>query len=270
MLGKLLKYELKSTSRFMLFLYAAVLAVGTALGLVIRLAVALGNMEVRESSLIRTASGISPIVIILIIFAAVYVMLLLVMQVMTVIMIILRFNNNLLMGEGYLMHMLPVSATEHVLSKGIIAILWEVIAAAVATVSALLLMLGSGLLAEAIRQGILSEIFENLFDLVQTGTLVLAVINGIITVISMILHFYFCMAVGNLANKNKMLWAVIAFVGTNIVTSILTVVINSSLLRSLDNVVNGFMGRTAAVNAVLAAAYFIGTTWILKRRLNLA
>ena len=121
MLGRLIKYELRSTSRIMLFIYAAVLAAGVVLGVVTRVDLALGRAQFLNSSVVigEDAPGVAGVILIILI--ALYALLLTVMAVLTIIMIILRFNNSLLQGEGYLMHTLPVPTWMHVASKLIVA-----------------------------------------------------------------------------------------------------------------------------------------------------
>ena len=129
MLKKLLKYELKSTSRIMWILYAAAIACGALLGVIV-------NLQLRSSgndSLDLAFSGegrLQVLSILLIAFIAVYVLLLTAIMVTTFILIIMRFYRNLLLGEGYLMHTLPVEPASLITSKLLVAILWILIAAA--------------------------------------------------------------------------------------------------------------------------------------------
>ena len=120
MLGKLLKYEMKSTSRIMWFLYAAVIVFGTIIGIAIRVQVNSGALKMNTTSLTSVFFGLPQII--LTVFIIIYMLLLLALAVMTIIIIIMRFNNNLLRGEGYLMHTLPVKPWQLITSKGIVAV----------------------------------------------------------------------------------------------------------------------------------------------------
>ena len=95
MLGKLLKYELKATSRVFIPLYIAILVVSIVNGLSL-------NLE------ILNIQGLATIVL-MCLFISLFVI--------TIVVTIQRFNKNLLKDEGYLMFTLPVSSKHLVLSK---------------------------------------------------------------------------------------------------------------------------------------------------------
>ena len=100
---------------------------------------------------------------------------------------------------------------------------------------------------------------------------------GAVSVVSGILLYYFCMAIGNLANKNKLLLAVASYIGIQtLLTVILTAagvlsgVMQGSGPNAAEPSASGIMLTVAAILAVLGVIYFFGTTRILKKRLNLA
>ena len=88
MLGKLLKYELKATSRVFIPLYIAILVVSIVNGLSL-------NLE------ILNIQGLATIVL-MCLFISLFVI--------TIVVTIQRFNKNLLKDEGYLMFTLPVNS----------------------------------------------------------------------------------------------------------------------------------------------------------------
>ena len=95
MLGKLLKYELKATSRVFVPLYIAILVVSIVNGLSL-------NLEIFNIQGLAT-------IILMCLFISLFVI--------TIVVTIQRFNKNLLKDEGYLMFTLPVSSKYLVLSK---------------------------------------------------------------------------------------------------------------------------------------------------------
>lgn len=279
MFGKLLKYEMKSTSRVMWFLYAAVVIVGAIIGVVLRFSSNSGDLDLERYSFIGALVGLPQIIFI--IFIIIYVLLLLALAIMTAIMIILRFHNNLLKGEGYLMHTLPVPTWMLVLSKTVISIIWMAIGAAASIVSALLLGLTSGMLPYIIKEDGLKQFWSDITELFGgNSALYIAVVA--VSCIMLILQFYFSMAVGNIANHYKFLLAVGVFIAVQIVVAIITGAISSAasslsadqeiynITGAIRSTVNGMMIRELIVNAAFAAAFFFGTTAILKKRLNLA
>ena len=274
MLGKLLKYEMKSTSRVMWFLYAAVIIVGTIIGFMLHIN-ANGDMYIEQ-----LAEGTVVPRLAAIIFIFVYALLLVGLAIMTIIMIILRFNNNLLKGEGYLMHTLPVPTWMHVLSKLIISFIWIIIGFLASVISALMLGLTSGILPYILKNGNLEEFFRDYWELLGSPS-VLFIVNMIVAAVMLILVLYFSMSVGNIANRHKFLLAVGTFIGVIIVTSIISTAVGSTAVQSmLEDVlsspslvrrsVNGLLIKDIILDAVYAAACYFGTTMIMKKRLNLA
>ncbi|NMA52296.1 MAG: hypothetical protein GX949_04735, partial [Peptococcaceae bacterium] len=120
MLGRLLKYEVKATSRVLLPLFIALLLFAA----ITRVITALGP----------SAESI-PAVISMIIYGLIMVA----MFITTFITILYRFFKNLLADEGYLMHTLPVPAWQHILSKLLVSILWIVASGVIAMVSIMIL-----------------------------------------------------------------------------------------------------------------------------------
>ena len=109
MLGKLIKYEMKSQG----FMYAGIYIIVMILSIV-----TFGAYK------INTAMGGNPV------FSTIYrfaiagaVIALIAMFIITLVMSILRYRNNLLKDEGYLMHTLPVSAASLHFSKMIASII---------------------------------------------------------------------------------------------------------------------------------------------------
>ena len=105
MLGKLLKYELKATSRVFVPLYIAILVVSIVNGLSL-------NLEIFNIQGLAT-------IILMCLFISLFVI--------TIVVTIQRFNKNLLKDEGYLMFTLPVSSKSLVLSKYLTSLIWTLI-----------------------------------------------------------------------------------------------------------------------------------------------
>lgn len=261
MLGKLLKYEFQSMGRLLLFIYAGVIALAFVLGGLMAY-----NTGVDYSVLERSAGQKT-----LMAFLSIYVILLLALVLITMIMIILRFYRNLLGPEGYLMHTLPVPKWTLVMSKLITSLIWVVIGAAVSILSFAIILKVSGMWSGSYSR----EIFSLGLTPGQTA---FEIILSVITVIAIILRFYFSMAVGNLANRHKFALAVIVFIGITIVISILqTTVVPLDMMDILFwSGLSGLLSQDSSripelvLQLILSAAFFTGTTWILQKHLNLA
>lgn len=103
MLGKLLKYELKSSAKFFVPMYFVILAITT-----------LNSIFMRKSVFVEAQPIINMVV------GALFIAL----TTLTVVIIVRRFKKNLLGNEGYLMFTLPVSSEKLILSKYISALIW--------------------------------------------------------------------------------------------------------------------------------------------------
>ena len=113
MLGKLMKYEFKATSRFMLLMYVVLFAISAIISLSIRLNIdglfeALSNRFELGTVLLAVVSAM-----VLFMFFAMNVVVLCGMFFYS----ISRFKNNMLGDEGYLMHTLPVKVRDNILAK---------------------------------------------------------------------------------------------------------------------------------------------------------
>ena len=122
---KLLKYEWKACARACLPLYGAIILV------------ALINHLLYSEAVPELLFGIPAAImsmLYVVIFAAVFVA--------TAVILVQRFYKSLLGGEGYLMFTLPVSVTQHIFSKAIIAVAMCFLSCLVAFLSILLLSHG--------------------------------------------------------------------------------------------------------------------------------
>ena len=121
MLGKLLKYEVKSVSRTYLPIYV----------LVILMAVVNMILSVVSPSSFETPKVIS---------AMGYGMVLFGIYLVTFFVSVMRFKTNLLGDEGYLMFTLPVSRNQLIMTKTISAVIFSIISVAVGLLSVFILL----------------------------------------------------------------------------------------------------------------------------------
>ena len=271
MLVKLLKYELKSTSRIVLYIYGGILAAALLLGILCRFLS--GTWAEVDGMNVTISSGDSNGILEIAVFALVmiYIFLITALGVLTFIMIIMRFYNNLLQGEGYLMHTLPVPTWMLVASKLIVALLWNLAALVVIALSGLLIAGISGLGAYILQYVDLAQIWRQIWESVDINAMLIP-ITVLLTSIVGILEFYFCMSVGNLSSQHKLLSSVGAFVGVQIVTSIASAVIGNRMIVQMNETfsMQPFFWHSIVGNLILAVVFFAGTNWLLSRRLNLA
>ena len=152
MLGKLIKYEFKSTSRLMWYLYGALIIIGGLMGIMFRTNESGESSAMGYISMFGITGNNDTLTTIFVILTGVYALLVQAIFIMTVIMIVSRFYKNLLGGEGYLMHTLPVKTHNLIISKGIVAIIWGVIAVISGILSGLLFSITSGILGRIFNE----------------------------------------------------------------------------------------------------------------------
>ena len=289
MLGKLIKYDFKSTSRVLWLMYIALIIVAGLFGFSIRLNSFFYGPEITEDYFVydygyesgsSSSFGVENIFqIINVAFFLICILLVQAVFILTMVTIVQRFYKNMLGGEGYLMHTLPVKTVNLIWSKMIVAMIWMALACVAGLIAGFLFSLTSGFLVELIRQygwADLLEFFGHIFSL-----------NGILTIIYLILaafagiaRCYVSMAIGNLANKNKFLFAVLAYVAIGIVVSIMTAIVGVNawnLLNDIwlnwineDQIFTGVLISGIIGSLVMGTIYFLVTNYLLKNKLNLA
>lgn len=261
MLGKLIKYEWKACARSCAPLYLAVLL----LAFVNRIMIA-----IRPDSFMETMP--------MLITSFAYFGVMVAMFVVTFVILIQRFYKNLLGSEGYLMMTLPVSITQHIWSKAIVAFVMNALCAFAAILSIFIM----GADKETLRG--MSVFFGEFFQAVTTdANVILVAIELFVLVVlsgfASILYMYVCMAIGHLAKKHRVAASIGAYFAINVITQIVFSLLvaltdNASLLNFFTGLGETAMVHTAILGLCVLAAipgtiYFVITKHILKNKLNL-
>ena len=276
MTGKLMKYEIKSSMKLMAVIWAALIAASLLFSLSLHV---LTDIAVeRPGGGISFAIGIFEFITGLMYFA-VFVALI----VATLVIVIMRFYKGLLGDEGYLMHTLPVKPWQLITSKGIIAALIVMISVLVAFLSILVLAGVSGLETIPKMFGALGAIWE------EEPRVVLVIVEAIILlvlgVLKSVYQIYAALAIGQLANKHRILLSLGAYIGISMIMSILFLLIvaasdsvgtiswlsvfianNDSDPFAISQMAIGIM---FVLTAVQLAAFHVVTERILSLKLNL-
>ena len=177
MLKQLLKYEFKATGRTYGGLYLALVALAV-----------LSGFSLRSSSKDDFAS--------LLLFA--YMVVAVAVAVVSVMTIVTRFTRNLLGREGYLMHTLPVTESQLILSKLISSVVWMLCSSIVGIFSFAAMLLALSLNSAALQQ--LPELWQKVVEIFReifrmTGSsgwlwLIFETLNGLVALVSSILCIY--------------------------------------------------------------------------------
>lgn len=270
MLGKLIKYEFKSTGRMLLPLY----------GLLIILSFITRFSTFNESNFI-TENTIMKIFSVVIILA--YILVNFIVVIGTFVVIIQRFYKNIFGDEGYLMNTLPVKPWENITSKTIVAFIWSILSGIIAIVSFIIMI---GVKFSDISSG-LSKMMQELriVNLQYDGAIIkMAFILGILIIVSTIqsiLHIYASISVGQTAQKRRVLASIGTYIGFSIIVSIISNIaslnlgtseimyVNNANITDILTLLNKAFIITLILNIVLSIIYFFITNYMMKKKLNL-
>ena len=286
MLKQLLKYEFKATKRLYFGLYLALALLSVVLGVTFR----------QEHALAHSTSFQNLEVILMM----VYVSVILAIAVLCFVNTVQRFCRNLLGREGYLMHTLPVTETQLILSKLLTSMVW-VLCSGLVGVVCITVMVSIGVL-DAEVLGTLSwdrwkQLWQMLYE--ELGpefwvAMVWTILINLARLASLILCVYAACMIAHQFKKQTMAVGILAFIGMNIVENQMDKLLGTNdatlfvdVTYKLVDVSNGSEGVpvmhyiTAAFGqgasclfcfvftAAIAAVYFFLTRWLMKHKLNL-
>ena len=265
---KLLKYEWKACARTCLPMYAAVLLL------------ALVNRLTMKDQVQALMYGIPTALMGLLYFAV-----MVAVFVVTTVILIQRFYKNLLGDEGYLMFTLPVTVSQHIWAKTIIAVAMSIISIAAAVLS--IGIIGSGAQMLVGLGDVLAGIGKSFASDPNTLFYTLESIIWLLLLAgAAMLFIYLCMALGHLAKKHRVLMSVVWY----FVLSTIAQFLFMFFIMGVGNLpLEGFwmalqdfflsIGPAATVHigmillcigtAIPGAVFFLATRYILKNKLNL-
>jgi len=271
MMGKLIKYEMRSAFKRLGVLWLAAFAMLVVNAFLL-------NYFIIEEEYLDIIMDKMPLVgvmmvtlpIMLVVITCIAVVL------MPFIYIVARFGKGLLGDEGYLMFTLPVKTRELVLSKAITAFVVQTISSLVASVPIFVI----GALHPKGMADFFSEFFT-IYSEMGVNPVVYTVIvslTAIVAVIETIFRLYLCMSLGHLAKKHRVAWSVGAYVGLNYAVGAISACVqlmstcgyiynqmNSDTIRfPMGSLVSGL-----CCYIVFVVVEYILVNHILKKRLNL-
>ena len=286
MLKQLLKYEFKATKRLYFGLYLALALLSVVLGVTFR----------QEHALAHSTSFQNLEVILMI----VYVSVILAIAVLCFVNTIQRFYQNLLGREGYLMHTLPVTETQLILSKLITSMVW-VLCSGLVGIVCITVMVAVGVFDPETFGMVDWDRWKQLWQMLyeEIGpefwvAMVWTILINLARLASLILCVYAACMIAHQFKKQTMVAGILAFIGMNIVENQIDKLLGTNdaalfvdVTYKLVDVSNGSEGApvmhymTAAFGqgasclfcfvftAAIAAVYFFLTRWLMKHKLNL-
>jgi hypothetical protein len=257
MLSKLIKHEFKATARYFVPIFLVALILTPVTKLIIGVDIFKGFLSIIPGF-----------------FISAYAFSLIGIGVVTMVVIIMRFYKNLVSTEGYLMHTLPVTSSQHIISKLLVAFIWTIISVIVILLSLFVLFFFPkfNLTGESI-----SWMLQIKNDFGDQGLVFLSqfVVLMVIGVLSKILFVYVSIAIGQVISRNKIIGAIVAGVVINIITQIITVIFLLPIVFVGANVnepsiiVQWVFPISIIVTSIITVAYYLVTNYILKKKLNL-
>lgn len=266
MLGKLLKYELKATSRVFVPLYIAILVVSIVNGLSL-------NLEIFNIQGLAT-------IILMCLFISLFVI--------TIVVTIQRFNKNLLKDEGYLMFTLPVSSKSLVLSKYLTSLIWTFLSFVVAFLSFTIIFMIPTYKYFDFSYFIneFNLLFSNISNIL--GTTILSeffkiVLLIIISYTIFIFNVYLSLSIGQLPifNRFRNISSFIGFLVINLLISYVQNIVDNAFVNieaidnvnysidSISSIVSKGLNVAIIINIIIILVLFFATSYILNKKLNL-
>ena len=286
MLKQLLKYEFKATKSLYFGLYLALALLSVVLGVSFR----------QENARAHSTSFQNLEVILMVLYLSV----IFAIAVLCFVSTVQRFYKNLLGREGYLMHTLPVTETQLILSKLITSMVW-VLCSGLVGIVCITGMVSIGVLDAEVLGTVNWDSWKQLWGMLygELGAkfwLVMfwTILINLARLASLILCVYAACMIAHQFKKQTMVAGILAFIGLNVVENqidkllgmndvTLFVGVNYMLADVSD--VSGWtpvmhylttaFGQGAGYlfcfvfTAAIAAVYFCLTRWLMKNKLNL-
>lgn len=231
MIGKIMKYEFKSVSRYLIIVHAALLICTALLGF-------LFNWS--DNGAAGVASGF---------LAFMYFILTIAAAIMTFLIPAVRYYRSMYSDEGYLTHSIPVRTSQLIIGKGLVYLIWMVIDV-VCIFAPAFLMIGV-----SIPTGEMDRVIEEIGQLSTAAGLPLPAMIGYIVLWVLlgqcfsIMMVYFCISVGSRFAGYKGIASVIAYVATTIVIQIISFAGMIGVMEMLPDKYDDYVGQNYIVGA---------------------
>jgi hypothetical protein len=271
MLGTLLKHEFKNTWMVMTLTCAVTIILGIVGGLFFRI-VASPELIEKDFSVIFITLGVTGIII-----------LLTSLNMVATIYLVVHYYKNLYTSQGYLSFTLPATITEVVSSRMIVACIWSV---AFSISMGLCILFGTLIIGtlpdfnEA--REVIAEIYEDLLYDPDSVNIIWGIIEFTLTIIlgnlSKLLSYFFCISIGQLWSKHKILGAVLCYFGTSFVLGIIStsisfgrMLINPNSYDNLDSfgILTRYMSKGIIYSIITIVIFWVASVVTANKRLNL-
>ena len=250
MLGNLLRYEIPALGRRLMPLYLGWIFTAVLLGV--------------SLNWFPDSWFLNVVTILLYTAAATAVM------VMAVVLIIQRYNNDLMGDGGYFSHALPVTASQHILSKTISAMLFVFLSWVAMIITALIIGILTGTL-----QDFLAIDWREFFSMLNGVDVFLIAVGSLISSAKSIIAIYAAITIGHQARSHTVLACIGAYMGLMVLESAAVRISIPLVAWDVFNVgypthMTLFLAVLLAVSAALCAIYFFICKFLMEKHLNLS
>lgn len=268
MLGKVMKHEIKSTSRLFLPMMAGFIIVTI-----------LCRFAFESSSNVFLQNN-KVLDLIRVIFMTLYFIYIVALFVMTSVFIVIHFYKTMVSDQGYLTNTLPVKTSTIINGKLLTAVMWQILSGLLLFLSIFTFFIGEISMSdiqEMIRQ--LRSIMDEVSMYINLPLILVELtIGSIVSLLSGPLMLYAAIALGHLFRKHRVLWAVISYLGIYIVMQIIASVFfgicgySSPSYYSQDyaaRTMENYMLFTVIFSIATTAGFYAITDYIFSKKLNL-
>lgn len=201
-------------------------------------------------------------------------------SIVTMILLVIRFYRNIFTEQGYLTNTLPITTTEKLNGKLINFLIWNIINVCCIVLSIFIFVFRADVFRELVHEGI-PEMLKDMTNTMGFSSPVLLVLYWVgyflVSTISSILMFYFCISIGCSFNKNKVLASVLTYVILHMVQVVVGVILilavgaADDLMRDTNDfgILMIYNNVNFILTGVMAAAYYLVTHYMMRKKLNL-
>lgn len=265
MLGKVLKYDLKRLGQSLIPLYV--------ITLILSIVVLGGSYLTDIHQLFTIAYGT-------VLFF--FIILLMAVGIGTFFVSIQKFYQNLLKDEGYLTNTLPVTKNTLILSKVLSSCIFMAISSIVIALS-LCIAFAKFEIWTIVPKVYELGLFRQIMGMEEPFATIVLVIMCIISYIVQLLFFYFAIALGQRHNTNRLVYSFVYGLVLYSIQQVISLIflgifilVNPDVVSMLNNQVSpsvSILGviyvGSMIISIVIGLAYYFGTVYIFKKKLNL-
>lgn len=274
MLGKLIKYDLKSMNRYLILIHAALLLASAAMRIFLTGPLLSAGTDWESTKFIVPFT----------LFIILYIMIISAASFATSIVIIVRFYKNLFSAQGYLTRTLPVTSGQHLLAKTISGSIW-IFLNFLATALSIAIVAATPYVVSLFKENSATIRMELGFTGTYAGmswwtVVAVLLIIALISTVSGVITYFASIAIGQLISNHRVLGAIAAYFVITTVISIISLVCMAvwGLLGTIPDPAKEISGLeyffnmsifSCALSVILGTILYIATYWIMKKKIDL-